>query len=196
MALNRPIWRDTAHFGSRSDGDHVSRCQHQSYSGIKSHSTCSNWSFHPFFFFPTFYMDKLGKIHRFRWKVICWKLTKIYLLNPSHPEIKIWILICCRYLFPTEVGREFDKISSKFILSDHVRDSHDHSVLQSIDIQGEIWCWSLLGLKGLKVATFYRRLYGGGTNLTPTIPTSVKFSNFAELYLCSLKTFHFQTLQV
>lgn len=50
MALNRPIWRDTAHFGSRSDGDHVSRCQHQSYSGIKSYSTCSNWSLHPFFF--------------------------------------------------------------------------------------------------------------------------------------------------
>ena len=140
-----------------------------------------------FVFFLTFYMDKLRKIHRFRWKVICWKLTKIYLLNPSNPVIKIWILICCPYLFPTEVGRVFDKILSKFILSDHVRDSHDHSVLQ-----GEIWCWSLLGLKGLKVATFYRRLYGKGTNLTPTIPTWVKFSNFVELYLCSLKTFHFQ----
>ena len=112
-------------------------------------------------FFSTFYMDKLEKIHRFRWKVICWKLTKIYLLNPSHPEIKIWILICCPYLFATEVGGEFDKISSKFILSDHVRDSHDHSVLQSIDIQGEIWCWWLSGPKGLKVATFYRHLYGG-----------------------------------
>ena len=97
-------------------------------------------------FFSTFYMDKLGKIHLFRWKVICWKLTKIYLLNPSHPEIKISILIFCPYLFPTEVGGEFDKISSKFVLSDPVRDSHDHSVLQSIDIQEEIWCWWLLGL--------------------------------------------------
>ena len=29
---------------------------------------------------------------------------------------------------------EVDKISSKFILCDHVRNSHDHSVLQSIDI--------------------------------------------------------------
>ena len=27
-----------------------------------------------------------------------------------------------------------DKISSKFILCDHVRNSYDHSVLQSIDI--------------------------------------------------------------
>ena len=34
---------------------------------------------------------------------------------------------------------EVDKISSNFILSDHVRNSHDHPVLQSIDIlQGEI----------------------------------------------------------
>ena len=29
---------------------------------------------------------------------------------------------------------EVDKLSSKFILCDHVRNSHDHSVLQSIDI--------------------------------------------------------------
>ena len=28
---------------------------------------------------------------------------------------------------------EVDKISSKFILCDHVRNSHDHSILQSID---------------------------------------------------------------
>ena len=29
---------------------------------------------------------------------------------------------------------EVDKISSKFIFCDHVRNSHEHSVLQSIDI--------------------------------------------------------------
>ena len=29
-------------------------------------------------------------------------------LNPLHPKIKIWILICCPYLFPTEVvGRSW-----------------------------------------------------------------------------------------
>jgi len=55
---------------------------------------------------------------------------------------------------------------------------------------------TLIGLKGLKVATFYRSLYGGGTNLPPTIQMSVKFSNFAELNPCYLKTFHFQTWQV
>ena len=43
MALNRPIGRDTAHFGS--GGDHVSHCQHQSYSGIKSYSTGSFFNF-------------------------------------------------------------------------------------------------------------------------------------------------------
>ena len=41
-----------------------------------------------------------------------------------------------------------DKISSKFISCDHVRNSHDHCVLKSLILQGEIWCWSLLGLKG------------------------------------------------
>ena len=34
-----------------------------------------------------------------------------------------------------------------------------------------------------KVAEFYRRLYGAGTNLLPTIQTSVKFRGFAELHL-------------
>ena len=33
-----------------------------------------------------------------------------------------------------EVVGEVNKILSKFILCDHVRNSHDHSVLQSIDI--------------------------------------------------------------
>ena len=34
---------------------------------------------------------------------------------------------------------------------------------------------------------------GGGTNLPPTIQTSVNYHNFAQLYLRSLKTYHFQT---
>ena len=41
-------------------------------------------------------------------------------INPLNLKIKIW--------------GEVDKISSKFILFDHVCNSHDHSVLQSIDI--------------------------------------------------------------
>ena len=34
-------------------------------------------------------------------------------------------------------------------MCDHVRNSHNHSVLQALILQGEIWCWSLLGLEGL-----------------------------------------------
>ena len=35
----------------------------------------------------------------------------------------------------------------------------------------------------------------GGTNLPPTMQTAVKFRNFAEVYLRSLKTYPFQTEQ-
>ena len=60
----------------------------------------------------------------------------LFLVKPLNSKIKIWILICSTYSFPTEVeGRSRWKlISSKFILCDHVCNSHDHSVLQSIDI--------------------------------------------------------------
>ena len=41
---------------------------------------------------------------------------------------------------------EVDKISSKFILGDHVRNSHDHSVLQRIDItRGNLMLITLRG---------------------------------------------------
>ena len=55
-------------------------------------------------------------------------------VNPLKAKIKIWILICCPYSFATEVWGEVDKISSKFILCDQVRNSHDHSVLKCIGI--------------------------------------------------------------
>ena len=35
----------------------------------------------------------------------------------------------------------------------------------------------------------------GGTNLPPTIQTSVKFSDFEELYVCSVKTYYCQIWQ-
>ena len=60
------------------------------------------------------------------------KLIVIFLI-PLNPKIKIWILICCPYSFPISLQLT-DKMSSKFILCDHVCNSHDHSVLQSIDI--------------------------------------------------------------
>ena len=55
-------------------------------------------------------------------------------LNPLNRKIKIWILICCPYSFPSEVVGKVDKISCKFTLCDHVHNSHDHPVLQSVDI--------------------------------------------------------------
>ena len=36
---------------------------------------------------------------------------------------------------------------------------------------------------------------GGGTNLLLTLQTSFNFRNFAELYLCSLKTYHYHAWQ-
>ena len=38
------------------------------------------------------------------------------------------------------------------MLCDHVLNSHEHCEYKAVILQGEIWCWSLLGLKGLKRA--------------------------------------------
>ena len=62
--------------------------------------------------------------------------TNLKRFNPLKFKIKISILICWPYSFPTEVVGRNDKMSRKFILGDHVRNSHNHSVLQSIDITG------------------------------------------------------------
>ena len=46
-------------------------------------------------------------------KLQAWRKTSSYLeqrveFNPLNPKIKIWILICCSYSFPTEVvGRSW-----------------------------------------------------------------------------------------
>ena len=78
-------------------------------------------------------------------------------LNPLNTKIKIWILICCPYSFPTgEVG-EVDKISSKFILCDHVHNSHDHSVLQSIDITRRNLMLITLKVKRVKQSLLLKR---------------------------------------
>ena len=50
-------------------------------------------------------------------------------LEPLNPKIEIKILSCQPYSFTIEVvGR------SKFILCDHVLNSHNHSVLQNIAV--------------------------------------------------------------
>ena len=62
----------------------------------------------------------------------------------------------------------------------------------------KVICWKLMNIQLLKVAKFYRRLYGGGRKLAP--PPSPPFPNTTvqtsgELYLRSLKTYHFQVWQ-
>ena len=68
------------------------------------------------------------------------------LFYPLNLKIKIWILLCCPYSFPEEV----DKTSSKFIPCDHVRNSLNHS--KTLILQGEISCWSCLGLNELNTS--------------------------------------------
>ena len=50
--------------------------------------------------------------------------TNLKRFNPLKFKIKIWILICCPYSFPTEVVGRNDKMSRKFILGDHVLTKH------------------------------------------------------------------------
>ena len=61
----------------------------------------------------------------------------------------------------------------------------------------KVICWKLMNIQLLKVAKFYRRSYGGGRKLAPPSPpfpnTTVQTSG--ELYLRSLKTYHFQVWQ-
>ena len=78
----------------------------------------------------------------------------LHLLNP---KIKIWIpmALFTSYRSSGEKLRKYHANSSCVIactsgyLCDHVRNSHNHSFLQSGDVQGGNWCCSLLGLKGL-----------------------------------------------
>ena len=76
-----------------------------------------------------------------------WAVTSI---NPLNPKIKNWILICCPYSFPTELEErsmiKYQANSSCMIMSVILMTTPFYKALI---LQGEIWCWSLLGLKGL-----------------------------------------------
>ena len=74
-------------------------------------------------------------------------------------------------------------------------DTTEKSALRSV--KREI-CWKLMEIQLLKGAKFCRRFYGGegvAHTLDPTNQTSLNFRNFPELYLRSLKTYHFQIWQ-
>ena len=83
-------------------------------------------------------------------EIWCW--TLLGLKGLINPKIKIWILICCPYSFPAEVvGRSWN--SSCVIMSIILMTTLFYKALI---LQGEIWCWSLLGLKGLSVNDLQR----------------------------------------
>ena len=63
----------------------------------------------------------------------CFILWPEVLLNPLNPRSKFEFSFVAPIHFLQKWWGEVDKISSKFIICDHVRNSHDHSVLQSID---------------------------------------------------------------
>ena len=69
--------------------------------------------------------------------------------NPWSLKIKIWILICCPYSFPSgEKLIKYQANSSCVIMSVILMTTLFYKALI---LQGEIWCWSLLGFKGLRV---------------------------------------------
>ena len=74
--------------------------------------------------------------------------------NPLKPNIKIKILICCPYLFLIEVVRWENLLKYQLDSSCVIRSSILMTTVfyKEVILQGEIWCWSLLGLKGLRNA--------------------------------------------
>ena len=80
-------------------------------------------------------------------------LTTCNSFNPLDPNIKIQILISCRYLFSIEVAGE-NLLKYQLDSSCVIRSSILMTTVfyKEVILQGEIWCWSLLGLKGLRNA--------------------------------------------
>ena len=72
-------------------------------------------------------------------------------LNPLNPKIKIWLLVCCpQFISYRSSGEKLIKYqpnSSCVIMSVLLMTTLFYKALI---LQGEIWCWSLLGLKGSK----------------------------------------------
>ena len=91
-----------------------------------------------------------------------WESLKSF--NPLKPKNKIWIHICCTYSFLTfcplfisyrssgENMIKFQANSSCVIMSIILMTTT--LFYKVLVLQGEIWCWSLLVLKGLMLWTF------------------------------------------
>ena len=79
--------------------------------------------------------------------VLCMgKGTKKFKPQYQHTNSPNWSL----YISLKNELREFDSRSKNFLLGDHFINSHNLSFDNVWILSGENWCWSLLGLKGLK----------------------------------------------
>ena len=64
-------------------------------------------------------------------------------MNTLNPKIKIWILICCPYsLILVKYQANLSCVIMSVILMSGL-------LYKALISQGEIWCWSLVGLKGI-----------------------------------------------
>ena len=68
-----------------------------------------------------------------------------------NPKIKIWILFCRPCSFPTEVVDKLIKyqVNSFWVIVSVILTTALFN--KTLILQREIWCWSLLGLKGLTI---------------------------------------------
>ena len=103
--------------------------------------------------------------------LLLWK-RRINFLNP---KIKIWILICCPYSFPKRSSGwkliKYQANSSCVIISVILMTTLFYKALI---LQGEIWCWLLLGLKGLSKIS--KRML----NILKEFPSTLLYQWFAK----------------
>ena len=75
-------------------------------------------------------------------------------------------------------------------------DTIQRSALKLVKLPSlNVLCQKLMKIHLLKVVNFYKPCMVGDKFVPSTTQTSVKFRDFAELYLRSLKTYHFQIWQ-
>ena len=107
------------------------------------------------------------------------------MLNPLNPKIKIGILICCPYSFTIEVvGRSswnIKQVQSCVIMFTILMTTLFYKALI---LQGEIWSWSLLGLKGLKDIWWLRHLVLKSVAVRPTYVSVVPVTPLVVTLAC------------
>ena len=89
-----------------------------------------------------------GKKNRYILELSVRKYNWVF-INPSHPNIILHILYTLLYTFPKVLTRRICIVIKNFFSCDHLLYSHDVNKWSAVILQGEIRCWSLLGLIGL-----------------------------------------------